>query len=71
MYFLLVPIAGIYKEVFQWLQLLGFIVMLFGVVVYNELLVLSCWGLDRHTLKTIEYRKNLRHLEKERSLKSN
>ena len=36
-------------EEFIWLQLVGFIVLIFGTLIYNEILVLPCGGFDQWT----------------------
>ena len=36
-------------EDFIWLQLVGFIVLIFGTLIYNEILVLPCGGFDQWT----------------------
>lgn len=36
-------------EKFEWLQLVGFTILLFGVLVYNEILVLPILGFNRYT----------------------
>ena len=46
-FFLIYPGAG--HEHFQWLQLIGFIVLVTGTLVYNEIVVLPFWGLDKDT----------------------
>lgn len=55
-FFLVVPLIvdlGVQEE-FSFLQLGGFIVMLFGVVIYNEILILPVLGLDSYTKKNLE-----------------
>ena len=46
-FFLIYQGAG--HEKFEWLQLLGFIVLVTGTLVYNEIIVLPFWGLDQNT----------------------
>ena len=36
-------------EKFQWQAIPGFILLVFGTLVYNEILVLPFWGLDKNT----------------------
>lgn len=45
-------IAG--TEVFNWLQGIGFILVSFGVLYYNELIVFKCFGLDENTKENIK-----------------
>jgi drug/metabolite transporter (DMT)-like permease len=44
-------------ENFKWLQFAGFIVMLLGVILYNEVIVLPFFGFDKNTKSAIEKRK--------------
>lgn len=44
---------------FTSIQLIGFIIMLFGVFLYNELLIVKYWGLADHTQKMIKKREQL------------
>lgn len=46
-------------EEYSNLQLAGFIVLVFGVLVYNEILVIPLFGFNRHTRIAIEARKVL------------
>ena len=39
-----------YDEEFTVLQLIGFIILFCGVLLYNELVVLRFWGFDKNTL---------------------
>ena len=51
-FFLLVPIYGQYLEtlsIFSIIQLVGFIILLMGVLVYNEIIILKFWGLAKFT----------------------
>lgn len=52
LFFLIVPIRG--KEKFSFLQLGGFIVMILGVVLYNEIVELPILGFDRYTKRGLE-----------------
>ena len=36
-------------ETFHWLQLLGFILLVIGTLIYNEILVFPCWGFNTNT----------------------
>ena len=44
-------------ETFKWLQLVGFIVMVAGVVLYNEIIELPLLGFNQYTKSAIERRK--------------
>lgn len=46
-FFLIYTGAG--HETFQWLQLVGFIVLVFGTLIYNEILVIPWGGLNKNT----------------------
>ena len=35
------------KESFSWLQLLGFIILIIGSVIFNEIVELHCLGFDK------------------------
>lgn len=47
-FFLIVPFNGS-REEFSVLQLFGFIFLVFGTLVYNEILVLPFLGFDKYT----------------------
>jgi hypothetical protein len=49
LFFIFVPINGHYLDEFRTLQCLGFIILLFGVFVYNEIIVIPFWGLYKQT----------------------
>jgi len=52
-FFLLVPMAnGSTLEHFLWLQLAGFVVMLFGQIVFNGIVKIPILGFDKHFKKT-------------------
>ena len=44
------------KETFSWLQLLGFLVLILGSLIYNEILVLKFWGFADNTKAAIKKR---------------
>ena len=44
------------KETFSWLQLLGFLVLILGGLIYNEILVLKFWGFNVNTKAAIKKR---------------
>lgn len=43
-------------EVFHWQAIFGFIFLVFGTLLYNEIVVLPFWGLDQNTKEKIEQR---------------
>lgn len=45
------------KETFYWLQLLGFLVLILGSLIYNEILVIPFWGFADNTKEAIKKRK--------------
>lgn len=50
-FFLVVPIYSTYLEKFKVLQLFGFVFLVFGTLVYNEILILPFCGFDKNTKK--------------------
>lgn len=56
-FFLAIPIPGVAKEKFTWLQLSGFILLVFGTLVYNEIIVIPYLGFDKNTKVAIAKRK--------------
>ena len=50
MFFLLVPLNGKKIETFKWLQLIGFLVIISGSLLYNEIIVLPFWGFNEHLI---------------------
>lgn len=48
-FFLIVPVYGRIIEKFSILQLTGFMILMFGVLLYNEMLVLPCLGFSHNT----------------------
>lgn len=51
-FFLIYPKEG--HESFKYLQLIGFIVLVTGIVLYNEILVIPFFGFDKSTVKALE-----------------
>lgn len=51
-----VPIQGIPPESFSWLQLTGFILLVCGTLVYNEIVVIPYLGFDKNTKAAREKR---------------
>ena len=49
LFFLIYPGHG--HETFKVLQLIGFIILVFGIMLYNEIIILPFFGFDRYTLK--------------------
>lgn len=49
-----VPVYGVYTEHFEWLQLAGFILLVMGTFVYNEIVILPFLGFDKNTKKAIK-----------------
>lgn len=47
-----------YEELFSWLQLGGYAVIIVGVFVYNEILVVPFWGFNKNTKIAIEERQD-------------
>lgn len=43
-------------ETFHWLQLVGFILLIIGTLIYNEILVFPCGGFDTNTKAAKEAR---------------
>ena len=50
-----------YDESFTVLQLIGFLMLFVGVLMYNELIVVRAWGFDKNTLEALASRDRLRH----------
>ena len=55
-FFLLPFIDECHREHFLWLQLVGFVCLIFGTAVYNEVLELPFLGLNQNTKKAIKAR---------------
>lgn len=62
--FLLNVSVGGAKETFTWWQLFGFLVLSFGVLVYNEIIVLPIFGFNNYTKIAIEYRERIYNEER-------
>lgn len=59
LFFIFVPMTnGETLESFVWLQLVGFIILLFGQVIYNSILKIPFLGFDKHFINKIEQDKN-------------
>ena len=59
-FFLMPFIDECYRESFNWLQLLGFVLLVFGTVIYNEVLVLPFLGFDQYTKSALKKREDLK-----------
>ena len=57
-FFMTVPVFGKIMEYFMWLQLLGFVILLLGVLVYNEILIIPLWRFNYYTGQAIAERKD-------------
>lgn len=55
LFFLLLPVRG--REKFSFLQLGGFVVIIMGVILYNEILELPILGFNMYTKSALERRK--------------
>ena len=64
-FFMTVEIKGVEKEEFTWLQLSGFILLVIGTLVYNEIVVIPWLGFDKNIKKNIEARKRRGLLEED------
>ena len=57
-FFLLMPfVPEPTKESFSWLQLTGFIFLIFGSIIFNEILVLPCGGFNLYTKAALKKKK--------------
>ena len=66
-FFLVMPfVPDDTKESFSWLQLLGFIILILGGLIYNEILVLKFWGFADNTKAAIKKREEEQKLLEER-----
>jgi hypothetical protein len=55
-FFLIIPNPKL-RESFFYLQLLGFILLVLGTLVYNEILVIPFWKFDKNTKVAVEKRR--------------
>ena len=44
------------KETFSWLQLVGFLILILGGLIYNEILIIKYWGFADNTKAAIKKR---------------
>ena len=60
------------QETFDWKQLLGFVILVFGSLLYNEILVIPLCGFDQNTKEAIKKRKEQeKEQEKEEQKETN
>jgi len=57
-FFLAFKIPGVKQETFSWLQLFGFILLVIGTLVYNEIIVIHKWGFDKNTKAALAKKQN-------------
>ena len=62
LFFMLVPTS--IKEQFIWLQLFGFIGLVVGTLIYNEVIEIPCMDFDKYTKRNLELEPN----EEERNI---
>ena len=56
-FFMIMPKSSSFHESFHWLQLIGFIILVAGTLVYNEIIIVPYFGFDKNTRVAIEARK--------------
>ena len=56
-FFMIVPIYGTYFESFKVMQLFGFLLLVFGTLVFNEILVLPFLGFNKNTQAALDKKK--------------
>ena len=56
LFFLTVPVPHVKPESFSWLQLIGFILLVIGTLVYNEIVIVPWFGFDKNTKKAREHK---------------
>jgi len=57
LFFLIPWVSEEKREHFEWLQLIGFILLVIGTVLYNEVVVLPFAGLDQYTKSALKEKK--------------
>ena len=55
-------------EVFIWLQLIGFVFLVLGTIIYNEVLILPFWGFKESVIKHRVYDRRRRGLSEDDDL---
>jgi hypothetical protein len=58
-FFLTIPTP--IEEKFSWIQLVGFVFLVLGTLIYNEVLVLPFWGFNLNTKEEKEKRGGKSH----------
>jgi hypothetical protein len=53
---MIVPVFGKIVEVFTVLQLIGFLILLLGVLIYNEMITIPFLGFNKYTKEAIARR---------------
>ena len=61
-FFLFYPGHG--HEKFKPLQLVGFIVLVSGIMLYNEIIILPFWGFNKYTILALDEKKRAAETEK-------
>ena len=63
-FFMVVPVYGAYFETFKIMQLFGFLLLVFGTLVFNEILILPFLGFDQYTSNALDKKKKKKEAEK-------
>ena len=53
-FFLSVKINGEHFETFKPVQMVGFIMLAIGTLIFNEIVVIPWWGFNKHTNEALE-----------------
>lgn len=67
---MLVPVNGKKLEEFTVLQLVGFLILLLGVIFYNEMIAIPFCGLNKYTKEAIAEREACHEERKSISIRS-
>ncbi len=67
-YFMLVPVYGKKVESFTFLQLIGFLILFVGVMIYNEMISVPFFGFNKYTKQAIALREEKSIKEERKSL---
>ena len=62
-----VHIEYVPRDSFSWFQLFGFLFLVFGTLLYNEIIVLPFWGYNQYTRAALAKKKHRELLNSERS----
>ena len=65
-FFLTMPLS--IKESFSWLQLLGFVILIIGSVIFNEIVELHCLGFDKNTKRAKKEREEKNKIQEENNI---